>query len=167
VLYADKVHSIPVTTLSVPLRPASRTIPRAIDLRFQGRNVYTMVVPIENFAPYSGDWILWFAEQQARPGENPLVRAPVPLRKFESVEPVLPGAHTELRVQVAARIKRDGKIEGASLLRVLSPGIEQAVLQDLAEWEFKPATRDGAAIDVDVVIEIPYSLPPQIAKSTP
>ncbi len=167
VLYADKVHSIPVTTLSVPLRPASRTIPRAIDLRFQGRNVYTMVVPIENFAPYSGDWILWFAEQQARPGENPLVRAPVPLRKFESVEPVLPGAHTELRVQVAARIKRDGKIEGASLLRVLSPGIEQAVLQDLAEWEFKPATRDGAVIDVDVVIEIPYSLPPQIAKSTP
>ena len=29
VLYADKMRSIPVTTLSVPLRPAARTIPRA------------------------------------------------------------------------------------------------------------------------------------------
>ncbi|MBZ5612234.1 MAG: energy transducer TonB [Acidobacteriia bacterium] len=165
VLYADKIRNIPVSTLSVPLRPASRTIPHAIDARFQGRNVYTMVIPIENFAPYSGDWILWFAEQQAKPGDTPLVRAPVPLRKFESVEPVLPGAHTELRVQVTARIKRDGKIEGAALLRSQSPGIEQAVLQDLAEWEFKPATRDGSPVDVDAVFEIPYSLPPQLAKS--
>ncbi len=64
VLYAEKVRSIPVTTLSVPLRPASRTIPREIDARFQGRLVYTMVVPIENLPDYSGDWILWFAEQQ-------------------------------------------------------------------------------------------------------
>jgi hypothetical protein len=36
ILYAEKVRSIPVTTLSVPLRPASRTIPRQIDARFQG-----------------------------------------------------------------------------------------------------------------------------------
>jgi hypothetical protein len=166
VMYADKMRSIPVTTLSVPLRPASRTIPRAIDARFQGRNVYTMVVPIENFEPYSGDWILWFAEKQAKSGDSPFVRAPVPLRKFESVEPVLPGARTELRVQVSAQIKQDGKLEGLALLRTMSPAIEQAVLQDLSAWEFKPATRDGVAVDVDVVMEIPYSLPPQIAKST-
>jgi len=124
-------------------------------------------VPIENFAPYSGDWILWFAERQTRPGDAPFVRAPVPLRKFESVEPVLPGARTELRVQMAAVIKRDGKIDTVTLLRTLSPALGQAVLQDLAAWEFKPATRDGMAVDVDVVLEIPFSLPPQIAKGTP
>jgi hypothetical protein len=38
------------------------------------------------------------------------------------------------------------------------------VIQDLASWEFKPATRDGAAVDVDVVLEIPFSLPPEIAS---
>jgi hypothetical protein len=164
VLYADKIQGIPISTLSVPLRPASRTIPGSIDARFRGRNVYTMVVPIENFAPYAGDWILWFAERQTQPGDAPFVRAPVPLRKFESVEPVLPGARTELRVQMAAVIKRDGKIDGVALLRSLSPALEQAVLTDLAAWEFKPATRDGIAVDVDVVLEIPFSLPPQIAK---
>jgi hypothetical protein len=45
VLYSEKVKSIPTSTLSVPLRPSSRTIPRNIDARFQGRYVYTMVVP--------------------------------------------------------------------------------------------------------------------------
>jgi len=167
VLYADKLRSIPVTTLSVPLRPASRTIPRQIDGRFRGRNVYTMVVPIENFEPYSGDWIIWFAEREPKPGDTPFVRAPVPLRKYESVEPVLPGARTELRVQVSGTIRQDGKLEGLALLKALSPGIEQAVVQDLSSWEFKPATRDSVPVDVDVVIEVPYSLPPQIAKSAP
>jgi hypothetical protein len=166
VLYADKVRTLPGSTLSVPLRPASRTIPHAIDARFPGRNVYTMVIPIENFAPYSGDWILWFAEKGPSTGETPLIRAPLPLRKFESVEPVLPGSHTELRVQLTATINKDGKIVDVKLLRSVSPGIEQAVVQDLADWEFKPATRDKVPIDVDAVIEIPYSLPPQLAQRT-
>ena len=167
VLYVDKMRSIPVSTLSVPLRPAARTIPRAIDARFLGRNVYTMVVPIENFEPYSGDWIVWFAERQAKPGDTPFVRAPLPLRKYESVDPVLPGARTELRVQVAGTIRQDGKLEGLTLLRDFGPGISQAVLKDLSAWEFKPATRDSVPVDVDVVLEVPYSLPPQIAKSSP
>ena len=126
-----------------------------------------MVVPIENFEPYSGDWIVWFAERQAKPGDTPFVRAPLPLRKYESVDPVLPGARTELRVQVAGTIRQDGKLEGLTLLRDFGPGISQAVLKDLSAWEFKPATRDSAPVDVDVVIEVPYSLPPQIAKSSP
>ena len=36
VLYSEKVRNIPTSTLSVPLRPSSRTIPRAIDSRVPG-----------------------------------------------------------------------------------------------------------------------------------
>ena len=165
-VYADRLKGIPLSTLSVPLRPAARTIPRAIDSRFTGRNVYTMVVPIEDIPPYSGDWILWFAEHEPKPGDTPFVRAPIPSRKLESVEPVLPGARTELRVQIAGIIRRDGKIDSLALLRNLTPGLEKAVLDDLKDWEFKPATRDGVPVDVDVVLEVPYSLPPQIARGT-
>jgi hypothetical protein len=164
VLYAEQVRSIPVTTLSVPLRPASRTIPRQIDARFQGRFVYTMVVPIENLPDYSGDWILWFAEREQRPGNTPLMRAPVPLRKLEPVETLMPGGRTEFRIQIAAVIRKDGKIDGISLLRNMGPAFAQAVIQDIASWEFKPATRDGAAVDVDVVLEIPFSFSAEIAK---
>jgi len=164
VLYADRVRSISISTLSVPLRPASRTIPRAIEARFQNRNVYTMVVPIENLQPYAGDWIIWFSERQQRPGETPFVRAPVPLRKFETVEPVPAGAHTELRVQFAAIITKDGRLEGVSLFKTMNPTLDQSLLQDLTSWEFKPATRDGVAVDVDIVVEIPFSLPGQVAN---
>ena len=128
-------------------------------------NVYTMVVPIENIAPYSGDWILWFAERQSRPGETPFVRAPVPLRKFESVQPLLPGTRSELRVQFAAVINKDGKFESLALLRGMNPVLDQLVLGDLAAWEFKPATRDGMPIDVDVVLEIPFVCPPKSQKA--
>jgi hypothetical protein len=163
-MYADKVRSVPVSTLSVPLRPGSRTIPRAIDARFQGRDVYTMVIPIENLPRYSGDWILWFAERDHREGDRPSLRSPIPLRKVEPLEEPLAGTRSEFRVQIVALIKSDGKIESISLLRNMAPALEQAVIQDVASWEFKPAMRDGTPVDVDVVIEIPFSLPPQIAR---
>jgi Gram-negative bacterial TonB protein C-terminal len=166
VLYADRLRSLPIATLSVPLHPASRTIPASIEGRFQGRNVYTMVIPIENLPEYSTDWIIWFAEHDSKPGSGEVLnmRAPVPLRKFESVEPVPPGARTELRVQLAGVITKAGKLQVRAILRNLTPALESAVLQDAQSWEFKPATQDGAPVDIDVVIEIPFSLPPQVAR---
>ncbi len=168
VLYADRLRSLPISTLSVPLHPASRTIPASIEGRFQGRNVYTMVIPIENLPEYSTDWIIWFAEHDSNSaaGEVLNMRAPIPLRKFESVEPVAPGARTELRVQLAGVITKAGKLEIRALLRNLTPALESAVLRDAGSWEFKPATRDGTPVDIDVVIEIPFSLPPQVARSS-
>ncbi len=168
VLYSDRLRSLPVSTLSVPLHPASRTIPASIEGRFRGRNVYTMVIPIENLAEYSADWIIWFAERDSKPGSGAVlnVRAPVPLRKFESVEPVAPGARRELRVQLAGIITKDGKLEVRELLRNLAPALESEVLRDVKSWEFKPATEDGVAVDIDIVLEIPFSLPPQVAQSS-
>ena len=167
VLYSDRLRSLPVSTLSVPLHPASRTIPASIEGRFRGRNVYTMVIPIENLAEYSADWIIWFAERDAKPGADVLnVRAPVPLRKFESVEPIAPGARRELRVQLAGVITKEGKLEVRALLRNLAPALESAVLRDVQSWEFKPATQDGMPVDIDIVLEIPFSLPPQVAQSS-
>jgi hypothetical protein len=166
VLYSDRLRSLPLSTLSVPLRPASRSIPASIEGRFRGRNVYTMVIPIENLTEYSTDWIIWFAERESPQGTGDILnmRAPIPLRKFESVETVSPGARTELRVQLAGVITKEGKLEVRALLRNLTPALESAVLRDIQSWEFKPATRDGAPVDIDIVLEIPFSLPPQVAQ---
>lgn len=167
VLYSDRLRSLPVSTLSVPLRPASRTIPPSIEARFRGRNVYTMVIPIENLPEYTTDWIIWFAEHDSKPGAPDVlnVRAPIPLRKFESVEMVPAGARRELRVQIAGVITKEGKLEVRNLLRNLTPAYENAVLRDMESWEFKPATRDGAPVDIDIVLEIPFSLPPRVAQN--
>jgi len=168
VLYSDRLRSLPVSTLSIPLHPATRTIPAWVEGRFRGRSVYTMVIPIENIAEYTSDWIIWFSEHSVNPNAPAAlnVRAPVPLRKFESVEPVPPGARTELRVQLAGVITKQGKLQVNALLRNLPPALEAAVLRDMQSWEFKPATQDGAPVDIDVVLEIPFSLPPQVAQTT-
>jgi hypothetical protein len=157
VLYAERVRNISTATLSAPLRPASRMIPKAIEARFQGRYVYVLVIPIENIPVYQGDWIVWFAEKNQRPGDTPLVRAPVPVRKLEPAGGTAPGSGTGQRIQLIATITRDGHIEGISILNNGS-AFEKAVIRDLASWEFKPANRDGVAVDVDVVVEIPFNL---------
>jgi hypothetical protein len=164
VLYTERVRSIPLATLSVPLRPSSRTIPRAVDARFQGRNVYTMVVPIENLPAYAGDWIIWFAERQPVAGNTPLMRAPLPFRKLEPIEQAPYGNPGQARVQIAAILDKDGRLEKIAILTKPATMTEQSVIQDLGEWEFKPATRDGVPVDVEVVIEIPFNLATAVAK---
>jgi len=94
------------------------------------------------------------------------MHAPIPLRKIEPLDAPLEDARAEIRVQFVAVITRDGKIGQISLLRAANPALRQAVIQDLASWNFKPATRDGVAVDVDAVIEIPFSLPSELARQT-
>ena len=164
VLYAEKVRMGPPSTFSVPLRPGARSLPRAIEARFQGRNVFTIVVPIENFPVYGGDWILWFAEHESGPGSTPAMRAPIPFRKMELLDQAVPLDRTPMRIQIAALLPKTGKLDSISFLTATTPSIEQAVLQDIGSWEFKPATRNGTALDVDVVLEIPFNLPSGVPK---
>src|SRR5436190_18437479 len=72
------------STLSVPLRPSSRTLPAWIESRFRGQIVYTMIIPAPRLPMYQGDWILWFAEGEPQPGSAPQMRAPLPFRKLEA-----------------------------------------------------------------------------------
>ena len=164
VLYTDKVRTIPFSTLSVPLRPSNRSIPRTVEARFQGRNVYTMVVPIENLPAYSGDWILWFAERQPVPGQNPVMRAPLPYRKMEAVDQKVQGNASAERVQIWAMLEKDGRLDQMAISTKAGSDAEQAIVQDLESWEFKPATRDGVPIDVEVVLEITFNLPPTVGR---
>jgi hypothetical protein len=165
ILYADIVRNIPFSTLSAPLRPSSRSIPQAIDARFNGRTVYAIVLPMEHMRVYTGDWIIWFADRQSSPGETPLVHGPVPVRKLEIVDQTPASRRTGARIQLAATLRKDGTLDGVTLLTETSAAVQQAVLQDISSWEFQPATRDGASVDVDMVLEIPFSLPTAIAKS--
>jgi hypothetical protein len=163
VLYSEKVRMGPPASLSVPLRPGARTLPRNIEARFQARNVFTIVVPIENFPGYGGDWILWFAEKQTGGPAAAAMRAPVPFRKMEPADQTV-GERTAVRVMVAAVLAVDGKLGSISFLSAVAPGVEQAVVQDLLNWEFRPAARANVPAEVEIVLEIPYSLPVSVAK---
>lgn len=165
VLYAERMRGVPLSTLSVPLRPANRMIPPSVDARFRGRNVYIIVIPIEHMAAYGGDWIMWFADRESKPGETPVVRAPVPFRKLEVVDQNPPATSSGARIQFAATLGKNGKLASVTLLTQGSPATARAVLDDLSAWEFRPASRDGVPVDVDVVLEIPFRLPVSVAAN--
>src|SRR5207253_2029810 len=124
-----------------------------------------MIVPIERMPIYGGDWILWFAERPtdaatpAAPLGNPMMRAPLPFKKMEVADPAPVGNRSSQRVMIAGILEKGGKLTGVSLVTAAAPAIELAVIRDISSWEFKPATRNGTPVDVDVVIEIPFNLP--------
>jgi hypothetical protein len=164
-LYADRLRGVPLSTLSVPLRPANRMIPPNVDARFRGRNVYIIVIPIEHMPAYGGDWIMWFADRESKPGETPVVRAPIPFRKLEVVDQNPPANVSGARIQLAATLGKNGKLAGVTLLTQGSPATARAVLEDVTAWEFHPASRDGVPVEVDVVLEIPFRLPVSVATN--
>lgn len=157
VLYEDTIPDAIRPTLSAPLRPASRTIPRSVEYRFNGRVVYTLVIPAPNLPAYSGDWIMWFAERSPKSAEPAVIRAPIPYRKLEPTVKKPVGDGSEARIQLAGILKPDGRFDLIYLVKSLGAMISQGAIEDLKRWEFRPAMRNGLPIEVDVVIEIPFS----------
>ena len=148
-------------TMSAPLRPSSRTIPRTVEARFANRNVYTLVIPAPTLPEYNGDWVLWFSEREPGPEPSARISAPVPARKFEMKKAGASQAPPPLSgtVQLAAVIDQNGHLVSVKLMR--SSGGESfsaRALEEVQSWEFKPALRNGQSIDVDIVLEIPLML---------
>jgi hypothetical protein len=149
-------------TLSAPLRPSSRIIPQFIESRFHDRVLYTMIIGKPQAPVYAQDWVLWFAEKQPKAGDAPQMRAPQPVLKVDKAAEQ-PESIPTGRVQFAATILKNGRVDSIAVLSgaVTAPS-QAAAIKDLQSWQFAPALRDGEAVDVDVVLEIPF----QTAVST-
>jgi TonB family protein len=156
---------------SVQSRVAGRTVdPHAArlatvpDPRLAGRLVYRIAIQMPNVSSYSGSWMVWFAERDPVPDQPvSVMRAPAPLRK---VDPKYTRAawdeKVEGKVRLAAVIRKDGHVDRVELLQHVDSRLDQSSQEALAKWEFEPALRDGVAIDVDAVFEIPFRILPQL-----
>ena len=47
------------------------------------------------------------------------------------------------------------------VLQHLDDRLDNSAEEAIAKWEFEPARRDGAAMDIDAVFEIPFRLAPR------
>jgi periplasmic protein TonB len=85
----------------------------------------------------------------------------VQLVKIKDVPPVYPSAARGARVQgtvvIETTIESDGTVESARVLRSIPP-LDQAALEAVREWRFKPALLNGAAIPVVVTLTVPFTL---------
>ena len=85
----------------------------------------------------------------------------VQLVKIKDVPPVYPSAARGARVQgtvvIEATIESDGTVESARVLRSIPP-LDQAALEAVRQWRFKPTLLNGAAIPVVVMLTVPFTL---------
>ena len=147
-------------TVSAPLPPSSRNLPRLIEARFRGRIVYTMLLPMKGLPGYAGDWTIWFAERQyaAGGGSGAQMRAPLPVRKPIRADLALAVSPGEVRL--SATMNAAGKMDSIVAIDGSSPGAEAAIA-DLQSWEFLPALRNLEPVEIDLVVEIPFGIKPK------
>ena len=133
---------------------------------FSGKEVYTLDINLPNLTSASGSWILNFAQlEEASPIGRPrgTLSGPVPVHK---VDPKYPPAtireNIEGEVVLYAIIREDGSVDSIQLVRKLDSRLDTNAIQALAQWKFRPATRDGAPVDIEAVVHIPFKYhPPQ------
>jgi TonB family protein len=130
-----------------------------------GKEVYTLDVNLPNLTSVAGSWVLNFA--QLDEGDGPPIRpkgqlaGPVPLQKTDpKYPPELIKQHVEGQVILYAIIGKDGAVRNIQLVHSVESELDKDAMEALAHWKFRPGTRDGAPVDLEAVIYIPFRYRP-------
>jgi TonB family protein len=135
---------------------------------FSGKEIHTLDINLPNVTSVSGSWILNFAQldESTSPFNSPkgVLYGPVPIRK---VDPKYPAEAVRQNIQgevvLYAIIRANGSVDSIQVVRRLDPQLDRDAVEALAQWKFRPATRDGKPVDVEAIVHIPfqYKLPEQ------
>jgi len=60
-------------------------------------------------------------------------------------------------VVVRARIDAGGRVDAARVVRELGSGLDQNAVVAVRQWRFRPGTRNGVAVPMDVEIQIAFT----------
>lgn len=159
---------------SLPKRPEPRTGPadvaglapneRPEDL-FTGKEIHSLNIALPNVTSTTGNWALNFA--QLDEGTSPFNRptgvlyGPVPITK---VDPKYPAEairqNIEGEVVLYAIIRANGSVDSIQIVRHLDSLVDREAVAALAQWKFRPATRNGKPVAVEAVVHIPFNYKP-------
>jgi TonB family protein len=138
----------------------------------------TLRSTIRGSAVISGDFTRGQAERIAA-GLQPrgAVSAAPAAQRYSSKDPgvVLPSLASEVRprytpaameakiqgeVELAILVRADGSVGDVEVTRSLDTtyGLDDAAVEAVRQWTFKPGTKDGTAVDVEVHINIKFTL---------
>lgn len=165
----SKTASVP-TTLAALMRPRMADIARATapsptattpsskieDAVFAGKKYYSMTLNMPNLVSASGSWIIRFAELNAGAVKGELT-APVATQKVDPAYPTeLMRQRVEGTVVLYAIIHADGSVADVRVLRGIDERLDQNARVALMKWHFRPGTRNGSAVDLEAVVQIPF-----------
>lgn len=136
--------------------PASSAGPKIEDEVFGGKKYYSMTLNMPNLVSASGSWIIRFAELNAQGAKGELT-APVAMQKVDPAYPTeLMRQRVEGTVVLYAVIHADGTVADVRVLRGVDDRLDQNARVALMKWRFRPGTKNGSAIDLEAVVQIPF-----------
>jgi TonB family protein len=125
---------------------------------FGGRRSYTLSVNMPNLNTATGSWIIHFVERNPGAAHSPIA-APEVVSKFD---PAYPAEVMKDGVQgtviLTAIIRSDGSVGNIAVAKSLDPRLDHNAVEALSHWLFRPALKDGQAIDLEAVITVPFRL---------
>ena len=126
-----------------------------------GKEIYPVHVNMPNLTSITGSWVLNCA--QLDEGDSSVYRppgvfsGPTPLDKADPKYPQsIIEQHVDGEVVLYAIVRKDGSVDGIQLVRKLDPQLDKNSMEALARWKFRPGTRDGIPVDVEMVVHIPF-----------
>jgi TonB family protein len=126
-----------------------------------GKKIYTTYINMPNLSSQLGSWVLRFAELGERTAGSPAAEltAPVARRKVDpGYDPDAVREGIQGVVVLYAVIHQDGRVDSIKVLRSLDPRLDRHAITALGRWEFEPARRNGAPVDLEALVQIPFLL---------
>jgi protein TonB len=100
-------------------------------------------------------------------GSSPddLLTAPVPLRKVDPKYNAAAAAEkVEGRVLLYAVIRRDGRVDQVRLVQGVDERLDTSAVEAFSKWQFQPGTKNGAPVDLEAVVQIPFRAGPRASR---
>jgi TonB family protein len=131
---------------------------------FASKRVYTMNVNMPNISSATGSWILNFSELHSNPYGPHItstnLSGPVVIKKVDpKYPPTLVADRVEGEVVLYAVIRRDGSVDGIQLVRSVDDQLDANAMSALAQWKFRPASKQGEAVELEALVHIPFHIP--------
>jgi TonB family protein len=138
---------------------------------FGGRKFYSLSLNMPNLNSAGGSWIIRFAalKSDARPFDSHFredtsvaasaagLSAPSATRKVDPAYPLeLMRQNIGGLVILYAVIHTDGTVGGVRVLRSADDRLDRFASEAITKWRFDPATKNGAAVDVEATFSIPF-----------
>jgi hypothetical protein len=137
----------------------------------RGGKVYTAYLPMPN-----RNWVLEYSLVPAEPATAPsgqitlapeeTLAPPRAERRFDFYRPALEPAKNTRTIVLHGRIGEDGTVQDLKVLQKVQEEADQLAMAAFSQWRFRPATRKGQPVAVEILVGIPAS-GPRMADATP
>src|SRR6266851_2135864 len=126
---------------------------------FGDRQFYSLTLNMPNLNSAGGSWVIRFAElkHDSTADSKQQLSAPAATRKVDPAYPLqLMRENVEGVVTLYAVIRSDGTVGYVRVLNGIDSRLDQFASQAVSQWQFHPAMKNGAPVDVEATFRIPF-----------